>query len=104
MPHTKQAGSAVSLPPMEPFQAALVAMLPLADALAERVIDTLALGCDPFTAEDAQNCLYHHLMQTTHKRDFGDDDDADYGNRMSAGNDAALMIGFALGRRIGSPR
>jgi hypothetical protein len=82
-------------------------MLPLADALAERVMNTLALGCDPFTAEDAQECLYHHLMQTTHKRDPKDDDlsdDADYGNRMSAGNDAALMIGFALGRRIGGAR
>lgn len=105
MSPTPSARLDVQLPPLTPWQEKMIPMLPLAEALAERVVNTLCLGCEPFSVEDAQDFLYHHLMKTTHTPDpEWDDDDEGVGNRMSASNDAALLIGFALGRRIGGGR
>ena len=92
------------LPPLNVFQRASMELQPLVDALADRVIATMCGIGEPFTVEEAQTCLYHHLMESTHKPNPKDEEDAAAGNRMSACEDAALMVGFALGRRIGGAR
>jgi hypothetical protein len=103
MPRQKNS-TVPTLPPLGPFQRASLEVQPLVDALADRVIATLCGIGEPFTVEEAQTFLYHRLIQTTHKPDPRDEEDAATGNRMSACEDAALMIGFALGRRIGGAR
>jgi hypothetical protein len=44
------------------------------------------------------------MMRTTHKVTKPQTEDQRQGNEMAAVEDAALMIGFALGRRIGGAR
>lgn len=102
--HRHEQIEAVELPPLAPFQQGLIALLPLAEALVDRVVTTLCFDAVPFTVEDAMTFLYQRMMQTTHTPTRSDSEDEDAGNRMSAAEDAALMVGYVLGRRIGGAR
>jgi hypothetical protein len=101
MSRSKKTSPAFTLPPLEPFQQQMIDLMPLADALAERIITTMPIDADPFTVQDATEFLYHHMLKTSHKSERDETEDQRRGSEMSAAEDASLMIGFALGRRIG---
>ena len=79
-----------------------MALWPIAEQLADRVIATLCCGCEPFSYEDAETELYHHMLKTTHRIDPNADEDRENSARVSAGHTSAMMIAFALGRKMGA--
>ena len=94
-----------TLPPLNQYQQDILACHPLADALAARVLDCLAVTGDHFEVADAIFVLYHHLLRTAHARkkdDKGPEDaDEEHGRQLCATGDSNLLVGIALGRRSG---
>ena len=87
------------LEPLGEYQQRLLSFQPLCEALVDRILLTLTIGGDVFDTSDAQDVLYQRLLDSDpHAR--GTDDER-RSREMVATEDAAFMIGIALGRRLG---
>ena len=87
-------------PRVEPFnqqQQWKLSFWPFAEALADRIVTTVCSDIETFTADDACHTLIQHMRKTV-RPDVADTPEA---RELYLTETAALMIGVALGRRLG---
>ena len=88
------------LEPLSEYQQRLQSFEPLAAALVDRMFVTLCLGGDVFDTSDAQDVLYQRILASDPLHARGTEEER-RDREMVAVEEAALMIGVSLGRRLG---
>ncbi len=89
------------LEPLSDYQQRLLSFQPLVDALVERIIVTICLNCDVFSLGDAHDVLYQRVLDSDPGYGKAETADERHGRELSVAEDTALMLGIALGRRLG---